>query len=97
MCKKTTKLDKLFKSARLYRKRPVAVWAVKTEETFVIKTLEGIMTASPGDYIIEGVNGERYPCKPDIFEKIYEHVKRSNLDFVRPTDEACLERLGRKP
>lgn len=39
-----------------------------------IETLEGIMKASVGDYIIKGVNGEFYPCKPDIFEKIYERV-----------------------
>lgn len=37
-----------------------------------IKTLEGIMTASVGDYIIKGVKGEYYPCKPDIFESTYE-------------------------
>lgn len=36
-----------------------------------IKTLEGVMTASEGDWIIKGVNGEFYPCKPDIFEKTY--------------------------
>ena len=39
-----------------------------------IKTLEGIHIASPGDYIIKGVNGEFYPCKPDIFDKTYEKV-----------------------
>lgn len=37
-----------------------------------IKTLEGTMRANFGDYIICGVNGELYPCKPDIFEKTYE-------------------------
>jgi hypothetical protein len=37
-----------------------------------INTLEGVMTANPGDYIIRGVNGELYPCKPDIFAKTYE-------------------------
>jgi hypothetical protein len=37
-----------------------------------IQTLEGIMTASLGDWIIKGINGEFYPCKPDIFEKTYE-------------------------
>lgn len=37
-----------------------------------IPTLEGTMTASVGDYIIEGVNGEYYPCKPEIFAKSYE-------------------------
>ena len=37
-----------------------------------IPTLEGVMKASLGDYVIKGVNGEFYPCKPDIFEKSYE-------------------------
>lgn len=40
-----------------------------------IETLEGRMTVSEGDYIIKGVNGEFYPCKPDIFEKTYELVE----------------------
>lgn len=40
-----------------------------------IETLEGVMTASVGDWIIKGVSGEFYPCKPDIFEKTYEPVK----------------------
>lgn len=39
-----------------------------------INTLEGRMKASKGDYIVKGVNGEFYPCKPDIFEKTYEKV-----------------------
>lgn len=39
-----------------------------------ITTLEGTMFASCGDYIIQGVDGEFYPCKPDIFEKTYELV-----------------------
>lgn len=39
-----------------------------------IKTLEGVITASPYDYIIKGVKGEFYPCKPDIFEETYEEV-----------------------
>jgi hypothetical protein len=40
-----------------------------------IETLEGTMRAIEGDYIIKGVNGEFYPCKPDIFEKTYELVE----------------------
>lgn len=40
----------------------------------LINTLEGQMKAMPGDWIIKGVNGEFYPCKPDIFEKTYEPV-----------------------
>lgn len=39
--------------------------------TLYIDTLEGEMAAQLGDYIIKGVNGEFYPCKPDIFEKTY--------------------------
>lgn len=38
----------------------------------IIKTLEGDMRADLGDWIIKGVNGEIYPCKPDIFEATYE-------------------------
>lgn len=43
--------------------------------TMVIKTLEGNHIANRGDYIIQGVKGEIYPCKPDIFEMTYEKVK----------------------
>lgn len=39
-----------------------------------IPTLEGVMIARENDWIIRGVNGELYPCKPDIFEKTYEKV-----------------------
>lgn len=45
-----------------------------TIEICYINTLEGVMTAIEGDYIIRGVNGELYPCKADIFEKTYEAV-----------------------
>jgi hypothetical protein len=37
-----------------------------------IETLEGVMRGNGGDYIIKGINGEIYPCKPDIFAKTYE-------------------------
>ena len=40
--------------------------------SIIIHTLEGDMTASPGDWIIKGVQGEFYPCKPDIFAATYE-------------------------
>lgn len=43
--------------------------------TCEIKTLEGTMKSSFGDYIIQGVDGELYPCKPDIFEKTYDRVE----------------------
>jgi hypothetical protein len=41
---------------------------------FLIHTLEGTMAADPGDWVIKGVKGEFYPCKPDIFEATYEEV-----------------------
>lgn len=58
-------------------------WAVKAYQEGIlffrgpqlyIKTLEGEHHAEVGDYIIRGINGELYPCKPDIFEKTYEKV-----------------------
>lgn len=54
----------------------------KNNPTLKIDTLEGVMTASVGDYIIKGVQGEFYSCKPDIFEKTYEeaHLKQSIID-----------------
>ena len=62
---------------------PVAKWikenggeytwtAGRPEQKLAIVTLEGEMTASAGDYIIKGVQGEFYPCKPDIFAATYE-------------------------
>ena len=44
------------------------------QDFLTIRTLEGMHKCSVGDYIIRGVNGEFYPCKPDIFEKTYEEV-----------------------
>ncbi len=45
-----------------------AYWAIR------IQTLEGDMLAKKGDWIIKGVAGEFYPCKPDIFEQTYEYM-----------------------
>jgi hypothetical protein len=42
------------------------------DKGLVIETLEGDMRADPGDWIIKGIKGEFYPCKPDIFEATYE-------------------------
>ena len=42
-----------------------------------IETLEGTMMADMGDYIIKGIKGEFYPCKPDIFEQTYDLVDES--------------------
>ena len=55
-----------------------ASWEGRREEavlTIGIRTLEGVMTASLGDWIIRGVAGEVYPCKPEIFRQTYEPVE----------------------
>lgn len=59
---------------KLFRKKPVIVEAYQTDKEMIIETLEGKLKASPGDWIIKGINGELYPCKPDIFAKTYEEV-----------------------
>lgn len=51
------------------KSNPFATW---TNGDLTIPTLEGNHTANVGDWIIEGVAGEFYPCKPDIFEQTYE-------------------------
>lgn len=43
-------------------------------DPLIIVTMEGELTVSPNDFIIQGIQGELYPCKPDIFEKTYEPV-----------------------
>lgn len=58
----------------------IGFWSYDTNRlggVMLIGTLEGIMTAMPNDYIIQGVNGEIYSCKPDIFELTYEEVKEN--------------------
>lgn len=49
-------------------------WKATTNEGGYIATLEGEMEFVPGDWIIRGVKGEFYPCKPDIFDATYEAV-----------------------
>jgi len=52
---------------------------IQNEKEIVIRTLEGNMIANIGDYIIRGIKGEFYPCKPDIFEASYEKVEENDL------------------
>jgi hypothetical protein len=69
-----------------FRKRPVVieaeqwhpgtaiegVYAGSSPQVGLIDTLEGTMTVSPGDWVVTGIQGERYPVKPEIFERTYE-------------------------
>lgn len=58
-----------------FRKIPVEIEAYQTNEEIYIETLEGIMKANKGDWIIKGVKDELYPCKPDVFKMTYEKVE----------------------
>lgn len=66
---KHPKFDKWFKSFEEYE-----LFVKNDRSVFKIFTLEGTMEASVGDYIIRGVKGEFYPCKPDIFHATYDVV-----------------------
>ncbi len=67
----------MFGPEQKYRKRPVVIHAAQYvgDEPHSIHTLEGTMLAQPGDYVITGIKGEQYPCKPDIFDATYELVE----------------------
>lgn len=71
-----------------FRKKPVVIEAtqwfkngdhpevwIDHNGTAFIPTLEGVHIVTPGDWIITGVKGEHYPCKPDIFEATYERAE----------------------
>lgn len=67
------------------RKRPVVVQAVRLTEHTEVKTLEGTMHGNPGDWLITGVKGERYPCCAAIFEETYEVMdKEESLGLSEP-------------
>ena len=51
----------------------------KDVSCLIIPTLEGEMVANLGDWIIQGIKGELYPCKPDIFEQTYEEVSETEM------------------
>ena len=64
-------IDSIFNVLRFVQQPSVRVFF----DHLTIKTLEGMMRAEPNDWIICGVQGELYPCKPDIFEATYELVE----------------------
>ncbi len=63
--------DELDKISKRYIKKPIPVRAVQIHEKFSIQTLEGVMNGKSEDYLIEGIDGEVYPCDRTIFEKTY--------------------------
>lgn len=68
--------DRILEIQEFMQADPMRVNYEDKDNPFIpIETLEGTMKASVGDYIIRGVNGEFYPCKPDIFERTYEKAE----------------------
>ena len=53
---------------------PGAFFCVDGSKTVYIRTLEGVREVTPNDFIIQDIQGELYPCKPDIFEQTYDEV-----------------------
>jgi len=54
-----------------YRKRPVVIAAVQMPVPFFVQTMEGLMEGRSGDWLIQGVEGELYPCADSVFQKTY--------------------------
>lgn len=63
----------------------------------VIRTLEGDMKISIGDYVIRGTSGEYYPCKPDIFERLYEEQNDMTYKEIITYEEALEKQTAKKP
>jgi len=57
------------------RKKPVIIKAVQMDKDFKVKTLEGNHKGKKGDYLLEGIKGEVYLCRKDIFEETYNKLK----------------------
>lgn len=63
---------------RFVGKKLSTVMSSDVDVKLIIPTLEGYMKALKGDYIIKGIKGEFYPCKPDIFKQSYNMIKENN-------------------
>lgn len=82
--KKPVEIEAMLWDGEVRKDHPVAVWIRENggqytytpgpKQALGIETLEGTMLATAGDMIIRGVQGEFYPCKPDIFAATYEEV-----------------------
>ena len=62
------------------RKKPIIVHAKKMDVDFSVNTLEGPITGKAGDYLMFGIDGEKYPCDKDIFERTYDIVEEEKQD-----------------
>lgn len=65
-----------------FRKRPVIIDAVRIRNRVTIKTREGTLKAHPGDWLVTGVAGEKYPCGDDVFRATHEPVTPEAQDMM---------------
>ena len=72
-----TKLENTNLKIHKYKKRQIIIRAVKLKEKMEIKTREGILMGYKGDYLIEGIKGEIYPCGREIFNETYDKLKNN--------------------
>ena len=75
MTKVVKKLTDVKRDWEWYQKKPVQVKAVELVEEIEIHTREGVLKGYPGDFLIQGVEGEIYPCDKTIFWKTYKNTK----------------------
>lgn len=57
-------------------KKPIPVKCFQIKEPFKVETMEGVLDAKAGDYLMVGIDGEMYPCDKKVFEKTYEIIKK---------------------
>jgi len=67
-------ITKMPRNFKVYKKKPVKIKAVQMNKEFEVETLEGVLKGKVGDYLLQGVKGELYPCDKEIFEETYEEV-----------------------
>lgn len=79
---------------RPYRKKPVVIQAVRITTPMRVETLEGTMCGQPGDWLIIGVEGERYFCKDSIFRQTYELLTVGN-ELCRSVRSAAKRRAAK--
>ena len=78
-----------------FRKKPVEVDAVRLTERIEIETLEGTMIGNPGDWLITGVAGEKYPCKDEVFRATYKMVPDCKICKHQSTGIRFCDAYGR--
>jgi acyl carrier protein len=95
MKNKMIKITTLPGNFQIYVKKPVSVKAVQIDRPFEVETLEGTFKAKAGDYLVEGVRGELYSCKKEIFEETYD-LTDDMLPITNKIKNIIAEACGRK-